>query len=88
MLLFLFVGLLLLRIADRQFLPLLFQLPPRITRFEPSGHHPKTLQDMPPKRPALRRHYEGQQCLHPLLQNQFASTGRTAAPPRNAGTCA
>jgi hypothetical protein len=35
--LFLFDGLLLLRFADRQFLALLFQLPPRITRFEPDG---------------------------------------------------
>lgn len=35
MLLFVFDGLLLLRFADRQLLPLLFQLPPRFTRFEP-----------------------------------------------------
>jgi hypothetical protein len=45
MLLFLLSGLLLLRFADRQFLALsfqLFQLPPRITRFEPVGHHPKS----------------------------------------------
>ena len=34
-LLFLLPGLFLLRLADRQFLALLFQLPPRITRFEP-----------------------------------------------------
>jgi hypothetical protein len=33
-------GPLLLRFADQQFLPLLFQLPPRITRFEPFGCHP------------------------------------------------
>ena len=39
-LLFLLSGLLLLRFADRQFLALLFQLPPRITRFEPVDHHP------------------------------------------------
>ena len=41
--LFLLSGLLLLRFEDRQFLALLFQLfqlPPRITRFEPVGHHP------------------------------------------------
>lgn len=31
-------GLLLLRFATRQFSGLLFQLPPRITRFEPSMH--------------------------------------------------
>jgi len=35
MLLFVFDGLLLLRFAERQLLPLLFQLPPRFTRFEP-----------------------------------------------------
>jgi hypothetical protein len=33
--LFLFSGVLLLRFAERQFLALLFQLPPRLTRFEP-----------------------------------------------------
>ena len=37
MLLFLFVGLLLLRFAVRQLIALLFQLPPRFTRFEPDG---------------------------------------------------
>ena len=79
MLLFLFVGLLLLRFAVRQLIALLFQLPPRFTRFEPSGHHPKTLQDMPPKRPALRWRHESQQRLHPLLQNQLAPL---AAPLR------
>lgn len=35
MLLFVFDGLFLLRFAERQFLALLFQLPPRFTRFEP-----------------------------------------------------
>gem|GEM_PF-6439136 len=35
LLLFLFPGLFLLRLAERQFLALLFQLPPRITRLEP-----------------------------------------------------
>ena len=39
MLLFRLSGLLLLRCADRQLFALLFQLPPRITRFEPVGHH-------------------------------------------------
>jgi hypothetical protein len=34
MLLFLLPGVLLLRFAERQFLALLFQLPPRITRLE------------------------------------------------------
>ena len=33
--LLLLLGLLLFRLADRQFCALLFQLPPRITRFEP-----------------------------------------------------
>jgi hypothetical protein len=37
MLLFRFVGALLLRCADRQFLALSFQFPPRFTRFEPPG---------------------------------------------------
>jgi hypothetical protein len=36
MLLFRLSGVLLLRLADRQFSALLFQLPPRITRFEPT----------------------------------------------------
>ena len=51
MLLFLFVGLLLLRFADRQLIALLFQLPPRITRFEPFGRHPKSVLDVPPPVP-------------------------------------
>ena len=54
MLLFLFVGLLLLRFAVRQLFALLFQLPPRFTRFEPSGYHPKALQNMPPEGQAIR----------------------------------
>jgi len=37
MLLFRFDGLLLFRFAERQFLALLFQLPPRIIRFEARG---------------------------------------------------
>ena len=85
MLLLLFVGLLLLRFAVRQLFALLFQLPPRFTRFEPFGRHPKSLQDMPPKPPALRRHYKGQQRLHPLLQNQFApipTHKRRLIPPK------
>ena len=40
MLLLLFVGLLLLRFAVRQLFALLFQLPPRFTRFEPCGQNP------------------------------------------------
>jgi len=68
MLLFRLSGLLLLRFADRQFLALLFQLPPRITRFEPVGHHPKSLQHVPPPGPAAGRQGERHQRLHPLLQ--------------------
>lgn len=34
-------GLFLLRFAERQFLALLFQLPPRITRFEPQVTTPQ-----------------------------------------------
>lgn len=48
MLLFLFDGLLLLlRFAERQLLALLFQLPPRCTRFEPEAlrHHPRVSAD-------------------------------------------
>ncbi len=41
MLLFVFVGVFLLRLAERQFCALLFQLPPRLTRFEPDGRCPK-----------------------------------------------
>jgi len=37
MLLFRLSGVLLFRYADRQFLALLFQLPPRIVRFEARG---------------------------------------------------
>ena len=40
MLLLLLSGLLLLRLATRQLLALLFQLPPRFTRFEPYGQNP------------------------------------------------
>lgn len=39
-LLFRFVGVFLLRFADRQFLALLFQLPPRFTRLEACGRSP------------------------------------------------
>jgi len=73
MLLFLLAGLLLLRCAERQLFALLFQLPPRITRFEPDGGHPKSLQYVPAIGQAVRRHHEGQQCLHPPLQFRFAS---------------
>jgi hypothetical protein len=48
MLLLLFVGLLLLRFAVRQLFALLFQLPPRFTRFEPDGCHPKSFVRMQP----------------------------------------
>jgi hypothetical protein len=34
-------GLFLLRFAERQLLALLFQLPPRFTRFVPDGQRPK-----------------------------------------------
>ena len=49
MLLFEFVGLLLLRFATRQLLALLFQLPPRFTRFVPDDHRPKSAQSPPAK---------------------------------------
>jgi len=71
MLLFLLSGLLLLRFADRQFLALLFQLPPRITRFEPVGQHPKSMQYLPPPRLAAGWQGERHQRLHPLLQVQL-----------------
>ena len=48
MLLLLFVGLLLFRYAARQLIALLFQLPPRFTRLEPFGHHPKSFHDITP----------------------------------------
>ena len=48
LLLFRLSGELLLRFAGRQFLPLLFQLPPRKTRFEPFGYHPKSFDHMQP----------------------------------------
>ena len=40
MLLFVLSGLLLFRIAERQLFELLFQLPPRLTRFGPHGDRP------------------------------------------------
>ena len=61
----------LLRFADWQFLALLFQLPPRITRFEPVGHHPKSMQHVPPPGLAVRGQGERHQPLHPLLQLQL-----------------
>ncbi len=45
MLLLALSGLLLLRLATRQLLALLFQLPPRITRFEPYGQNPTSIID-------------------------------------------
>ena len=45
MLLLALFGLLLLRLATRQLLALLFQLPPRLTRFEPYGQNPRKLGD-------------------------------------------
>jgi hypothetical protein len=80
MLLFLLDGLLLLRFADRQLFALLFQLPPRITRFEPDGCHPKSLQYVPPKPSALRRHHEGQQRRCPLLQLGLTPPPLDASP--------
>jgi len=49
MLLFLLFGLLLLRLADRQLLALLFQLPPRLTRLEPI-FDPSPIKGQSPKR--------------------------------------
>ncbi len=55
MLLFVFDGLLLLRFADRQLLPLLFQLPPRFTRFEPLRPLPFIRgEPRPPQSPGVR----------------------------------
>ena len=42
--LFRFDGLFLLRFADRQFLAELFQLPPRLTRFEPMDRPPEVIE--------------------------------------------
>ena len=72
MLLFLLSGLLLLlRFAGRQFLALLFQLPPRITRSEPVGHHPKSKEHVPPPGLAAGRQGARHQRLPPLLQLQL-----------------
>ena len=71
MLLFLLSGLLLLRFADRQLLTLLFQLPPRITRFEPVGHHPKSMQHVSPPVLVARRRGERHQRLDPLPATEF-----------------
>ena len=67
MLLFRLFGLLLLRFATRQLIALLFQLPPRFTRFEPDGCHPKSLENVSAKSPTVRLHDKRQQCLHALL---------------------
>ena len=49
MLLLLLNGLLLLRFATRQLFALLFQLPPRFTRFEPDGRRPESFHDSQPE---------------------------------------
>jgi len=46
MLLLALFGLLLLRLATRQLLALLSQLPPRLTRFEPYGQYPRKIGDL------------------------------------------
>ena len=59
MLLLLLVGLLLLRFATRQLFALLFQLPPRFTRFEPDGRRPESFFNpigIASQSPRLRRH--------------------------------
>jgi hypothetical protein len=74
MLSFLLSGLLLLRFADRQFLALSFQsfqlLPPRITPFEPVGHHP-----LPAPR-ALRAY------VHLFVARQAGKSMQDVPPPR------
>ena len=54
MLLFVLPGLLLLRFATRQLFALLFQLPPRFTRFEPDGRRPEFPHHVPPE--SVRAH--------------------------------
>ena len=83
MLLFLLVGLLLLRFAARQLIALLFQLPPRFTRFEPFGCHPKSLQNLPPIRPALRRHLSHIPCEVSAMRND----GKIGGPAIPKGLC-
>lgn len=68
MLLLLLVGLL-LRFATRQLFALLFQLPPRFTRFEPNGRRPEFFfqsqrDSVPQPRVAAARRYPGNPARH------------------------
>jgi len=65
-LLFALAGLLLLRFADRQFVAVLFQLPPRITRSEPVGRHPKSLEQPVPAQKSVHLGF----CTAEILNGQ------------------
>ena len=68
MLLLLLAGLLLLRFATRQWFALLFQLPPRFTRFEPDGRRPEFFHHAPPESVRTHRQDEGRERGETLLQ--------------------
>jgi hypothetical protein len=87
--LFLLSRLLLLRFANRQFLGLFqsfqsFQPPPRIARFEPVGHHPKSIHHTPPPQPTAGRQSERHQRLHRfyLTARNAENTARQSRNPK------
>jgi hypothetical protein len=73
-------GLFLFRLADRQLFALLFQLPPRLTRFEPGWPPPQILQHAPPKAPPADRCRRAG--LRPAFdqQNKLSLRSRSMAP--------
>ena len=77
MLLFELVGLLLLRFATRQLFALLFQLPPRFTRFEPDGRRPHCFHHAPTEPLRAHRQDECRERGEPLLEPRFGD--RTGA---------
>jgi len=67
MLLLVLPGLLLLRLAQRALLALLFQLPPRITRLEPVGIRPKSFDHIASEAAAATRQSKCDQSPYALL---------------------
>jgi len=71
-----FDGLLLLRLADVQLLASLFQLPPRMTRFEPCGRHPRPAQDRAPESFRVGTAHESQEGFGVALQIRLTPFAR------------
>ena len=76
MLLFRFDGVLLFRFAERQFDAVLFQLPPRFTRFEPESAPSPPAKNLP-------HHSNPTDCKIPLNPYQRAPLSAAAALARN-----